>query len=73
MPLESELATPRGVIGLHILIIGKKHKKNFFSETMRPSAFIFCVKQYLVSSFIIPANRDPWVKIGHAPGASLLP
>ena len=26
----------------HRVIIGK-HKKNFFSETMRPRAFIFCV------------------------------
>ena len=32
---------------------------------------MFCVKQCLVSPFIIPANRDPGVQIGHAPGASL--
>ena len=32
-----------GVIGLHRLKIGK-HVKKFFSETMRPKAFIFCVK-----------------------------
>ena len=59
-----------GVIGLHRLIIGK-HVNTFFSETMRPSAFIFCVKQCLVSPFIIPANRDPGVQISHSPGASL--
>ena len=56
--------------GLHRLIIGK-HVKIFFSETMRPRAFIFCVKQCLVSPFIIPANHDPGVQIIHAPGASL--
>ena len=60
-----------GVIGLHRLILGKNIKKIFFSETMRPRAFIFCVKQCLVSPSIIPANRDPGVQIGHAPGASL--
>ena len=60
-----------GVIGVHRLIIGKNVKKIFFSETMRPKAFIFCVKQCLVSPFIIPANGDPGVQIGHAPGASL--
>ena len=38
---------------------------------MRPRAFIFYVKQCLVSPFIIPANRDPGVQIGHTPGASL--
>ena len=35
---------------------------------MRPRAFIFCVKQCLVSPFIIPANRDPGVQIGHTVG-----
>ena len=59
-----------GVIGLKKLIIGK-HVKKSYSETMRPRAFIFCVKQCLVSPFIIPANSDPGVQIGHAPGASL--
>ena len=48
------------------LVMGKKLKKIFFSETMRPRAFIFCVKQCLVIPFIIPANRDPGVQIGHA-------
>ena len=60
-----------GVIGLHRLIIEKKRKTIFFTETMRPRAFIFCVKQYLLSPFIISANRDPGVQVGHAPGASL--
>ena len=83
MPLGSKLATPGGgggggggeggVIGLHRLIIGKHVKKIFFSETMRPRAFIFCVKQCLVSPFIIPANRDPGVQIGHARGLHYLP
>ena len=74
MPLGSKLATPGGggggggVIGLHRLIIGKHVKKIFFSETMRPRAFIFCVKQCLVSPFIILANRNPGVQIGHARG-----
>ena len=74
MPLGSKFAMPGGrggVIGLHRLIIGKKRTKIFFSETMRPRAFIFCVKQCLVSPFIILANRDPGVQIGHVPGASL--
>ena len=26
---------------------------------------------FSISPFIIPANRDPGVQIGHAPGASL--
>ena len=72
MPLGSKLATPRDVIGLHRLIKGKNVKKIFFSETMRPRAFIFCVKQCLVSPFIIPANRDPGVQIDHAPGRHYL-
>ena len=40
---------------------------------MRPRAFIFCVKQCLVSPFMIPANHDPGVQIGYAPGRHYLP
>ena len=36
----------------------------FYELFLRPRAFIFCVKQCLVSPFIIPANRDPRVQIG---------
>ena len=38
---------------------------------MRPRAFIFCVKQCLVSPFINLANYDPGVQIDDAPEASL--
>ena len=72
LPLGSKLAMPQRAIGLHRLIIGK-HVKIFFSETMRPRAFISCVKQCLVGPYIIPANRDPGVQIGHAPGRHYLP
>ena len=43
-----------GVDSLHRLTMGKT-KKNFFSETKRPRASIFCM---------------PWVKFGHAPGVN---
>ena len=49
----------------------KTCKTIYFSETMRPRALIFCVMQFLVSPFIIPASRVPGVQIGHAPGTSL--
>ena len=42
-----------------------------YNRKIVKKAFIFCVKKCLVNPFIIPANRDPWVQIGHAPRASL--
>ena len=48
----------------------KKHKTNFFSETIRPRAFIFCVQQCIVVLYMNPANRISGVNTGPAPGAS---
>ena len=62
VPLGSIRAPPRGS--------WVKHKKIFFSETKRPRAFIFCLKQCIVVLFINPANRAPGVHTGPAPGGS---
>ena len=35
---------------------------------MRPRANIFSMQQYLVVSYVKPANHAPGVQIGHAPG-----
>ena len=51
-----------GVDSLHRLTMGKT-KKNFFSETKRPRASIFCMQQCLVVPIIDCAS--------HAPGSNL--
>ena len=51
-----------GVDSLHRLTMGKT-KKNFFSETKRPRASIFCMLQCLVVPIINCAS--------HAPGSNL--
>ena len=51
-----------GVDSLHRLTMGKS-KKNFFSETKRPRASIFCMQQCLVVPIIDCAS--------HAPGSNL--
>ena len=56
-----------GVISSHRLIMGKT-TKIFFSETMRPRAFIFSMYQCLVVLFINSANPAPVVQTGHALG-----
>ena len=33
---------------------------------MRPTAYIFSMKQWLVVSYKNPAKRDPGLQIGHA-------
>ena len=53
---------PPGVDSLHRLTMGKT-KKNFFSETKRPRASIFCMQQCLVVPIIDCAS--------HAPGSNL--
>ena len=49
-----------------------KALKIFFSETMRPRAYIFSIKQCVVVPYINVANQAPGVQIGHAPGAICL-
>ena len=41
-------------------VMGKKNKKIFFSETIWPRAFICCVDQCMILSFINAANGCPW-------------
>ena len=69
MPLGSKMAPPRGSLA-PIDLQWEKHKKNHFSETTRPRAFIFCQYQCIVFLFINPANHAPGVHTGPAPGAS---
>ena len=45
-----------------------EQQKIFFSEIMRPTAYIFSVQQCLVVPYINPANQDPGVKTGHGSG-----
>ena len=51
--------------------VWEKQKKIFFSETIWPRAFICCVDQCIILSFINAANGAPGVHTGHAPGMSL--
>ena len=67
-PLVQTGYTPLGVISSNSITIGK-FKKIFFYETKRCRAFMFCVHQWLIITFIDPANHAPGVQIGHAPGA----
>ena len=46
----------------HGLIIGKSFKKIFFSESMRPTPYRFGVLQFLVVTYINPANHAPGVR-----------
>ena len=57
-PLVSKL-----IKTFHRLIIGKT--LGIFSETMRPTAYIFSMLQCLVVLYINPANHTPGVQIGH--------
>ena len=59
--LGSIRAPPRGRHG--------KNEKN--SETIWPRAFICCVDQCMILSFINAANGAPGVHTGHTPGMSL--
>ena len=65
MTLGSMQAPLRGRHGKNI------KKKIFFSETIWPRAFICCVDQCIILSFINAANGAPGVHTGHAPGMSL--
>ena len=60
------------VDSLHRPTIGKKLKKMFFSETTRPTALIFGIKQWLMVLYINCANHVPGVKFGHATGVDSL-
>ena len=53
-----------------MFILKKGHQPGVYVP-LRALFLVFCAKQCLVSPFIIPANRDPGVQIGHAPGALL--
>ena len=55
----------------HRLTMGKT-KKIFFSETTRPTALIFGMKQWLMVLYINCAIHAPGVKFGHAPGVDSL-
>ena len=50
----------------HRLTMGKT-KKIFFSETTRPTALIFGIKQWLMVLYINCAIHAPGVKFGYAP------
>ena len=50
----------------------EKHKKIFFSVPIWPRAFICCVDQCIILSFISAANGTPGVHTGHAPGSMSL-
>ena len=60
-----------GVISSHRLIMGLTSKV-FFSETMRPTAYIFSMSQCLVVLYVNPANQAPGVQTGHTPGVICL-
>ena len=62
-PLVSIRAPPGGRHGKNI--------KKIFSETIWPRAFICCVDQCIILSFINAAKGAPGVHTGHAPGMSL--
>ena len=47
--------------------IDTEHSKMFFSETMKPRANKFSMKQYLVIFYINPVNYAPRFRIGQAP------
>ena len=47
-------------------IMGKTFKI-FFSETMRPTAYLFGMKQCLVVPYIYPTNQVSWVQTGPFP------
>ena len=49
----------------------EKHKKNLLLRTIWPRAFICCVDQCIILSFINAANGVPGVHTGHAQGMSL--
>ena len=69
MPLGSELATPRGVIIYHRLIMGK-HETIFFSETpsLKHVYYLFIISVTMFSGTL--RKSCAWVRIGHAQGAS---
>ena len=67
----SNLATPRGSI-VSIDLQWEKLKKIFFSETTRPTALIFGMKQWLMVLYINCAIHAPGIKFGHAPGVDSL-
>ena len=52
----------------HRLIMEKTFKKKFFYETMRPIAYIFDMKQFLVVPYLNPADQAVGVQTGPAPG-----
>ena len=51
-----------------INIMGRKSLKIFFTEAKRPTAYIFSMLQWLVVSYINPANQVPGVKTCHTLG-----
>ena len=53
------------------LIIGKKLKTIFFSENMRPTAYIFSMYQCLVVPYINPANQALGLQTGHTTGGHI--
>ena len=61
-----------GVDSLHRPSIGKKLKKIFFSETTKPTALIFGMKQWLMVLYLNCAIHAPGVKFVHAPGVDSL-
>ena len=51
-----------------VIICHRNKQKIFYSETARPEACLFSMKQCLVVPYINPANHAPWVQIGYTPG-----
>ena len=45
----------------------KKHKKIFFSEATRPTAYIFSMLQFIVVPYIRHAHHTTGVRIGNVP------
>ena len=60
-----------GVDSLHRLAMGK-NSTIFFSETIGPTALIFCMWQWLMALYINCASHAPGIKFGHAPGVDSL-
>ena len=58
-----------GFISSHRLIMGTNLK--IFSETMRPTAYIFSMYQCLVVPYLTSANQAPGLQTGHTPAGHM--